>query len=56
MEDPSRNPLRASGAADALDAVDQILLANPQLYHSADGKPLTQKNQGGNVLNLVVPH
>jgi len=36
--------------------IDQILLANPQLYHSADGKPLTQKNQGGNVLNLVVPH
>jgi RHS repeat-associated protein len=36
--------------------IDQILLANPQLYHSSDGKPLTQKNQGGNVLNLVVPH
>jgi hypothetical protein len=36
--------------------IDQILLANPQLYHSPDGKPLTQKNQGGNALNLVVPH
>ena len=36
--------------------IDQILLANPKLYHSSDGKPLTQKNQGGNVLNLVVPH
>jgi RHS repeat-associated protein len=36
--------------------IDQILLAHPNLYHSSDGKPLTQKNQGGNVLNLVVPH
>jgi RHS repeat-associated protein len=36
--------------------IDQILVANPRLYHSADGKPLTQRNQGGNVLNIVVPH
>jgi RHS repeat-associated protein len=36
--------------------IDQILLANPQIYHSADGRPLTQRNQGGNVLNIVVPH
>jgi RHS repeat-associated protein len=36
--------------------IDQILLSNPGIYHSSDGKPLTQTNQGGNVLNLVVPH
>jgi uncharacterized protein RhaS with RHS repeats len=36
--------------------IDQILLTNPALYHSSDGKPLTQTNQGGNVLNLVVQH
>jgi len=35
--------------------IDQILLANPQLYHTADGKPITQKNPGGNVLNIRVP-
>src|SRR5204863_8751057 len=35
--------------------IDQILLANPQLYHSSDGRPLTLKNQGGNMLNFVVP-
>ena len=36
--------------------IDAILLANPKIYHSPDGKPLTPANQGGNVLNLVVPH
>jgi len=36
--------------------VDAILLANPKIYHSADGKPLTSTNQGGNVLNLTIPH
>lgn len=36
--------------------IDAILLANPKLYHSADGKPLTSTSQGGNVLNIVVPH
>jgi RHS repeat-associated protein len=36
--------------------IDQILFANPDRYHSNDGKPLTQKNQGGNVLNVVAPH
>ncbi len=36
--------------------IDAILLANPKTYHSADGKPLTSTNQGGNVLNLAIPH
>jgi hypothetical protein len=36
--------------------IDAILLANPKIYHSADGKPLTSTNQGGNVLNITVPH
>lgn len=36
--------------------IDQILLANPKVYHSSDGKPLTPSNQGGNVLNLTIPH
>jgi RHS repeat-associated protein len=36
--------------------IDAILLANPKTYHSADGKPLTSNNQGGNVLNLAIPH
>lgn len=36
--------------------IDQILLAHPDIYHSSDGRPLTRTNQGGNVLNLVVPH
>jgi RHS repeat-associated protein len=36
--------------------IDQILFAHPDLYHSSDGRPLTPTNQGGNVLNLTVPH
>jgi RHS repeat-associated protein len=36
--------------------IDQILLAHPDVYHSSDGRPLTSTNQGGNVLNLTVPH
>ncbi|MFZ0734484.1 MAG: RHS repeat-associated core domain-containing protein [Candidatus Sulfotelmatobacter sp.] len=38
------------------ERIDQIMLANPKIYHSADGKPLTSTNQGGNVLNITVPH
>ena len=36
--------------------IDQILFAHPDAYHSSDGRPLTPTNQGGNVLNLTVPH
>jgi RHS repeat-associated protein len=36
--------------------VDQILLAHPDVYHSSDGRSLTSTNQGGNVLNLTIPH
>jgi len=36
--------------------VDAILLANPNIYHGLNGKPMTSTNQGGNVLGVVVPH
>lgn len=36
--------------------IDNILLAHPDIYHSPDGKPLTSANQGGNVLNIDIPH
>lgn len=36
--------------------IDQILLANPKIYHSSEGKPLTYTNQDGNIVNLTIPH
>jgi RHS repeat-associated protein len=36
--------------------VDSILLANPNIYHGLNGKPMTSSNPGGNVLGVVVPH
>ena len=54
---PTASAMRAICTGSPLRATDAPSMALSGIARdSSDGKPLTKKNQGGNLLNLAVPH